>query len=85
MNGAANKAPARATWVSRSATGIALPIKRKINQLIVRSVGTSEARERLANLGVEAVASTPDEFAAKMRSEISVIGKVIRDAGIRAD
>jgi tripartite-type tricarboxylate transporter receptor subunit TctC len=51
----------------------------------VNALNRSEARERLANLGVEAVASTPDEFAAKMRSEISVIGKVIRDAGIRAD
>jgi len=49
------------------------------------ALNRSEARERLANLGVEAVASTPAEFAAKMRSEISVIGKVIRDAGIRAD
>ena len=51
----------------------------------VSALNRSEARERLANLGVEAVASTPAEFAAKMRSEISVIGKVIRDAGIRAD
>jgi tripartite-type tricarboxylate transporter receptor subunit TctC len=51
----------------------------------VNSLNKSEARERLANLGVEAVASTPAEFAAKMRSEIDVLGKVIRDAGIRAD
>lgn len=54
------------------------------NETVI-ALNRSEARERLANLGVEAVASTPAEFAAKMRSEISVIGKVIRDAGIRAD
>jgi tripartite-type tricarboxylate transporter receptor subunit TctC len=51
----------------------------------VNAVNRSEARERLANLGVDAIASTPAEFAAKIRSEISVLGKVIRDAGIRAD
>ena len=51
----------------------------------VTALNRSEARERLANLGVEAVASTPAEFAAQMRHEIKVIGKVIRDSGIRAD
>ena len=51
----------------------------------VNALNRSDARERLANLGVEAVASTPQEFAAKIRSEVNVMGKVIRDAGIRAD
>ena len=45
----------------------------------------SETRERLYNLGVEAVGSAPAEFAAKIRSEVGVLGKVIRDAGIQAD
>ena len=36
-------------------------------------------------LGVDVVGSTPAQFAAQMRTEIKVIGKVIRDAGIRAD
>ena len=45
----------------------------------------SETRERLYNLGVEVVGSAPAEFAAKIRSEVGVLGKVIRDAGIQAD
>ena len=45
----------------------------------------NDVRERLAHLGVEAVGSTPEAFASKIRSEVNVLGKVIRDAGIRAD
>lgn len=54
------------------------------NETVV-ALNRGEARERLANLGVEAVASTPAEFAARIKHEVNVLGKVIRDAGIRAD
>jgi len=60
-----------------------------IVELLSRAAATvlnrSEARERLYNLGVEVVGSAPAEFAAKIRSEVGVLGKVIRDAGIQAD
>ena len=58
-------------------------------ELLSRAAATvlnrSETRERLYNLGVEVVASTPAEFAAKIRSEVGMLGKVIRDAGMQAD
>jgi tripartite-type tricarboxylate transporter receptor subunit TctC len=50
-----------------------------------RVLGLAETRERLSNLGVEPVAGTPAAFRAKMQLEMKVLGKVIRDAGIRAD
>jgi len=57
-------------------------------ELLSRAAATvlsrSETRERLYNLGVEVVGSTPAEFAAKIRSEVGMLGKVIRDAGIQA-
>jgi tripartite-type tricarboxylate transporter receptor subunit TctC len=60
-----------------------------IVELLSRAAATvlnrSETRERLYNLGVEVVGSTPAEFAAKIKSEVGVLGKVIRDAGIQAD
>jgi len=60
-----------------------------IVELLSRAAATvlnrSETRERLYNLGVEVVGSTPAEFAAKIRSEVGVLGNVIRDAGIQAD
>jgi tripartite-type tricarboxylate transporter receptor subunit TctC len=42
-------------------------------------------RERLAVLGAEVVGSTPDEFATHIRRESETWGRVIREAGIRAE
>jgi tripartite-type tricarboxylate transporter receptor subunit TctC len=41
--------------------------------------------ERLFNAGVDVVASTPQEFAELIRTEMKVKGKIIKDAGIRMD
>ena len=41
--------------------------------------------ERIANLGFEVVASTPEQFAAQTRVEVEKWGKVIRSAGIKVD
>ena len=40
---------------------------------------------RLAELGYEPVASTPEEFAARIKSEIATWAKVIRAAHIKAE
>jgi tripartite-type tricarboxylate transporter receptor subunit TctC len=39
----------------------------------------------LQALGFVPVANTPDEFGARIKSEIAKWGKVVRDANIRAD
>ena len=44
-----------------------------------------EVRERFAGIGVETVGGTPNEFAAVVQVETVKWGKVIRDAGIRAE
>jgi tripartite-type tricarboxylate transporter receptor subunit TctC len=41
-------------------------------------------KERLAALGYEPVASTPEDCAAQFRTEIAKWGKVIGEAGIKA-
>jgi tripartite-type tricarboxylate transporter receptor subunit TctC len=46
---------------------------------------TAEFKQRLETLGFVPVASTPDEFGARIRSEIARWGKVVREAGIQAD
>ena len=48
-------------------------------------LATPEAREKLLTLGVEASPSTPDEFTAQIKSDVSRIGKMVKEAGIRAD
>jgi tripartite-type tricarboxylate transporter receptor subunit TctC len=52
---------------------------------IAKAVATAEVKERLETLGFAPVANTPDEFGARIRSEIAKWGKVVHDANIRAD
>jgi tripartite-type tricarboxylate transporter receptor subunit TctC len=44
-----------------------------------------DTKERLAVLGYELVASTPEEFGARIRAEIEMWAKVIRAANIKAE
>jgi tripartite-type tricarboxylate transporter receptor subunit TctC len=45
----------------------------------------SDTRERLLKSGIEAVASTPDEFTALIKADMARTGKIIRAAGIRME
>ena len=49
---------------------------------VVKVMAMPDVREKLASMGFDPVASTPDQFADWIRSEIPRWGKVIRDAGI---
>ena len=61
------------------------PVIRRLNQEVARVLNTPEAKERLFSAGVEAAPGAPDELAVYIRSDMSRMGKVIRDAGIRLD
>lgn len=52
---------------------------------IARYLRTPEAKERLLKAGIEAVGNTPAEFAAIIRNDMTLKGKIIRDAGIRME
>jgi tripartite-type tricarboxylate transporter receptor subunit TctC len=56
----------------------------RLNGAIVAIVSTPEVRERLAALGFEPIASTPGEFADRIKWEIDKWAKVIRAADIKA-
>jgi len=66
-----------------AAAGTPTPIVTRLQQELATSLGRPEVRERLIAAGMEAVASTPDEFSARVKAEMTTLGKVIRDAGIR--
>ena len=57
----------------------------RLNQESVRVVNSAEAKERVLNFGLEAVASSPEQLAAAMKSEMAKLGKVIKDAGIKME
>jgi len=65
--------------------GVQAPILQKLSQEIMRYLHSSDAREKFLAVGVEVVGSTPEQFTAAMKTEMSRMGKVIRDAGIRED
>jgi tripartite-type tricarboxylate transporter receptor subunit TctC len=52
---------------------------------IARALHAPEVRQKLAGAGMEPVANTPAKFTAKIRAEIARLGKVVKEAGIRAD
>src|SRR5215471_4720100 len=55
-----------------------------LSREIVKSMGTSEMKERQAALGNDVVASTPEEFGRRIRTELATWAKVIRAANIKA-
>ncbi len=61
------------------------PVITLLNREIVRVITRPEIKQRFFGQGLEVVGSTPDELAARVRSEITSVGKVIKDAGIKPD
>ena len=57
----------------------------RLNLEFVRVLSQPEVKEQLLNAGAEAVASTPEQLAVRMRSEIAKWGKAIKDAGIQIE
>jgi len=53
-----------------------------LNREIVAVLGTGEFRERLATLGIEPTASTPEEFASYLRSDVAKWTRAIKEARV---
>ena len=57
----------------------------RLNQEIVRTLQRPDVKEKFMNSGVEPVGTTPEEAAAKIKSEMQRMGKLIKDAGMRLE
>jgi tripartite-type tricarboxylate transporter receptor subunit TctC len=57
----------------------------KLNADLITAVRSPEIQERFANLTVDTITNTPQEFDAFIRSEMAFWGEVVRNAGIRLD
>ena len=57
----------------------------RLNAEMVRVLSRPEVKEKFLGLGVEVVASSPEQLADFVQSEIIRLGKVIKEAGIRAE
>ena len=58
-------------------------IIRQLNREIVQVLRGTETKEKFLSTGSQAVGSSPEEFSAKIKSEMVRLGKVIKDKDIR--
>jgi tripartite-type tricarboxylate transporter receptor subunit TctC len=65
--------------------GTSRAIVTKVYGDIVRMLAQPDVKERVAGLGFDIVASSPDQFGEQIKAEIEKWGKVIQAAGIKAD
>ena len=75
-----------AAWVGLLApAGTPRALLERLNGYITKAVRDPALAERFAADGFDIIASTPEEFAAQIRTELVRWAKVIRENGIRAD
>ena len=60
-------------------------IVERLNAEAVKAINAAETRERLAGIGGEPMTTTPTQSVAFIRDEMARWGKVIRDAGVKAE
>jgi tripartite-type tricarboxylate transporter receptor subunit TctC len=66
-------------------TGTPGPLINQLSQEIARVLMKPEVKEKLASIGLEVIGSSPKEFADVIKADMTRMGKVIKEAGIRAD
>jgi tripartite-type tricarboxylate transporter receptor subunit TctC len=54
-----------------------------LHREIIKIVALPDMKERLSMIGFDVVASTPEEFAMRIKAEIETWGKVIRAGNIK--
>ncbi|MBI4191497.1 MAG: tripartite tricarboxylate transporter substrate binding protein [Betaproteobacteria bacterium] len=57
----------------------------RLHQEFVRALNRADVKEKLLNSGVEAVGSTPPQLAAAVKSDMTRLGKLIKDLDIRSN
>jgi tripartite-type tricarboxylate transporter receptor subunit TctC len=59
------------------------PILDRLNREIVIALNSPEVKSKVTDVGIDVVASTPQQLAAAVQRDIVRLGKVIKDANIR--
>jgi tripartite-type tricarboxylate transporter receptor subunit TctC len=60
-------------------------IIKQLNEEVGRILNRSDVKERLLSIGLEAIPSTPEQFANTLKSDMVKFGKLIKDANIHAE
>ena len=72
-------------WGVLMPAGTPRPIIEKFNADMIRTLQDETVKKRFADLGVEAVSSSPSEFAAFIRVEMDKYAKLIKEANIKVN
>jgi tripartite-type tricarboxylate transporter receptor subunit TctC len=65
--------------------GMPKHVVQRLNDAVVQTLKTPQARERYAKVGAEIRYNTPEEFRAFIRAELTKWAKVVKAAGIRGE
>ncbi|HEX3170181.1 MAG TPA: tripartite tricarboxylate transporter substrate-binding protein, partial [Burkholderiales bacterium] len=57
----------------------------RLHDEAVKALALADVKERLANLGVDAVGNNPKQAAAFVKAETVKWGKVVRDSGMKIE
>jgi tripartite-type tricarboxylate transporter receptor subunit TctC len=66
-------------------SGTPAPLVALLNERVNAALRAQDTRERLAGAGVETAGSTPRQFGEFLQAEIQRLGRIVREAGIRAE
>lgn len=72
-------------WGVYMPAGTPKAITDKFHADLVKTMQDEEVKRKFADLGVEAVYSTPEQFVSFMKSETAKYAKLIKDAGIKIE
>lgn len=61
------------------------PLLARLNQEVRKMSGMQDVKDKLALQGAEVMSSTPEEFARRIRDDLTKWGKIVRDSGAKAD
>ncbi len=65
--------------------GVPKDIVTRLNTAIVNGLKAADAKQRFADLGYEVIGDSPDEFMARIRTDVEKFGRVIKSAGIKLE
>ena len=65
--------------------GLPAALAKRLQAEFLKAMNTPDARTKLLQGGYEIIGSTPEEFAALIRHETDMIGKIVKAAGIKPE
>jgi tripartite-type tricarboxylate transporter receptor subunit TctC len=72
-------------WGLLMPAGAQKDVVNRLHGDVSRILGTADMKQRLADLGTDAVTNTPEQFDAYVKAEIAKWAKVIRDTGVKLE